>query len=128
MLEAVQEVTYFASNIEAYWEWIRTTTGAALLLREPHLIQCRIGEAAVTLHPADEKGHAGPGGQVAYWRVADIDAAVTRFEEYGARRYRGPIKGLDGPWVAQVQDPWGNIWGLIQQELDRNREAVHQEG
>lgn len=114
MLEGIQEVTYFVPDLEAAWAWLVSLAGAELVTKLPGMIQGRVGRSVVTLHPADEKGAAGPGGQVVYWRVRDIHQAIADFEAQGATRYRGPIVGVDGPQVAQMQDPWGNLWGLIQ--------------
>ena len=30
------------------------------------------------------------------------------------RKYRGPIVGGDQVWVGQLEDPFGNIWGLVE--------------
>lgn len=114
MIKGIAEVTYFVPDIEASWQWLSDLTGAELLLRLDGMIQGRVGESVVTFHPADEKGPVGPGGQVVYWRVDRLDVVMSQFESRGARRYRGPIRGVDGPMIAQMQDPWGNLWGLIQ--------------
>ncbi|PSR20220.1 MAG: bleomycin resistance protein [Sulfobacillus acidophilus] len=114
MLEGLQEITYLVPDLDGYATWLQQVVGAREVRRFPGLIQCRIGTTLVTLHHADEKGPTGPGGQVAYWAVVDIQAAIAHFEQWGGRRYRGPIAGVDGPSVAQVQDPWGNVWGLWQ--------------
>ncbi len=114
MLERLQEITYFVPDVDAYAQWLEQVVGVAEVRRFEGLIQCRVGSTTITLHHADEKGRSGPGGQVAYWQVADIMSAIARFENGGGHRYRGPIQGIDGPYVAQVQDPWGNVWGLWQ--------------
>lgn len=117
VLERLQEITYFAPDIEAYSRWMVEAAGAQVVSRLPNFIQLTIGPNLVTLHPSDSKGPTGPGGQVAYWRVAEMDAALRHFEAHGASRFRGPIQGVDGPTVAQVRDPWGNVWGLFQEPV-----------
>ncbi len=114
MLKGIHEVTYFVPDVHAALQWLQSLTGAELLLQSPDLIQARIGPSLVTFHPADEKAPPGPGGQVAYWRVDDLESALAVFEERGGHRYRRLVVGPDGLAVAQVQDPWGNVWGLIQ--------------
>lgn len=61
---------------------------------------------------ADEKVASGAAGSVVYWRVADLDAALSHFNRLGAPLYRGPLKIEDGLWMCQVRDPWGNCIGL----------------
>lgn len=115
MLRHLQEITYFAPDIDAYWDWLHGVLGAQVLSRQDQLIQGQIDGMRVTVHPSDEKGPNGPGGQVAYWAVIDIGVALAHFERHGGQRFRGPLKGVDEAWVAQVKDPWGNVWGLWQQ-------------
>lgn len=114
MLEGVAAVTYFAPNLDEYWRWLEQVLDAQLERRHQELVQGRIGSVPIVLHPADEKGPPGPGGQVVYWQVADLAAALICLEAHGGRRYPGPIRGLDGRLAAQVRDPVGNVWGLVQ--------------
>ncbi len=114
MLKRVAEITYFVPDLKEYLDWLVRTLDARPTAIFDNLIQCRVGSTMVSIHPSDDKGEAGPGGQVAYWAVSDLNTAITRFEQNGARLFRGPLRGVDGPWVAQTQDPWGNVWGLIQ--------------
>ncbi|HET7090661.1 MAG TPA: VOC family protein [Anaerolineae bacterium] len=66
---------------------------------------------------------AGAAGQVAYWHVEDFDAALERAENLGAVLYRGPLRRLDGQYMCQVKDPFGNLIGLIgpRAVLEQNR-------
>ena len=61
---------------------------------------------------ADEKLSSGASGSVVYWRVADLDAALARFQSLGATLYRGPMAIEAGLSMCQVRDPWGNCIGL----------------
>ncbi|MCY0898074.1 MAG: VOC family protein [Firmicutes bacterium] len=120
-LKGIGDVTLFAPDLEAYWAWLETALGAVLQQRYPHLIQGQIGTVSVTVHPADEKSPTGPGGQVVYWAVDDVNEAMQHLARHGARPYRGPVVGEEGARVAQLQDPWGNIWGLIEGTKARGR-------
>lgn len=115
MLKGIREVTYFVPDVREAFDWLHALTGAELVFESPDLVQARVGSSVVTLHPADEKAPPGPCGQVAYWRVDNLESAIQAFEERGGHRYRRPIAGVDGASVAQVQDPWRNVWGLIQE-------------
>lgn len=121
------EITYYASDIQAYWNWLEQTFGVRQTLSHPDLVQGYLGVVRITVHPADTKGPVGPGGQVAYWRVPDLTVALARLEARGARRFRGPVVGVDGRSVAQVQDPVGNIWGLVAEGRSADRPQEHQE-
>jgi predicted enzyme related to lactoylglutathione lyase len=45
--------------------------------------------------------------------VDDIDRSIARAVELGGRLYRGPLKRLDGKFMCQVKDPFGNVIGMI---------------
>lgn len=73
----------------------------------------RVGGVEVVFHPADDKGPSGVAGQVVYWQVEQLDAALDRALRLGAQLYRGPLLRTDGLWMCQVRDPFGNAIGLI---------------
>lgn len=73
----------------------------------------QVGSVEVVFHPADEKGPSGVAGQVVYWQVDNLDAALQRALRLGAQLYRGPLDRLDGTWMCQVKDPFGNVIGLV---------------
>lgn len=110
------EVTYFVPDVRAAGDFVSQLTGRAPLLDEVNLCQFAVGDGRLTLHPADSQGPAGVAGQVAYWRLGDVDALATAiewFETHGGHRYRGPMTGPDGWTVCQVRDPFGNAWGFL---------------
>ncbi|MCY0880023.1 MAG: hypothetical protein OWU84_13935 [Firmicutes bacterium] len=114
-IKGVGEVTLFAPDPEGYWTWLTTAMGAVLTRRSAHLIQGVIASVPVTVHPADAKSPAGPGAQVVYWLVENLEEVLAHLQAHGAHPYRGPIVGEDGVRVAQVQDPWGNVWGFLEE-------------
>ena len=73
----------------------------------------RVGAQEIWFHLADAKGPSGAAGQVAYWEVDGVGAALARAERLGATRYRGPLQRVDGWVMCQVKDPFGNVIGLV---------------
>ena len=73
-------------------------------------------------------GHSGPGGPevlagtilpgdpavLIYVQVADLGASLARAVELGGKRVQEPFDVPNGPTVAQVSDPEGNLVGLVQ--------------
>lgn len=108
-------MTFFVADIPAARTWLASLLGSAPHLDHPGLVTFQVGEQSIGLHPADEKSPAGPGGQVAYWRVPDLDLAMLHFQAHGCTLWRGPVTGIEGSRVCQVRDPFGNAWGLIQE-------------
>ena len=50
-----------------------------------------------------------------YIQVADLRAALSRAEELGGKALMQPVDIPDGPTIAQIEDPEGNLIGLVQQ-------------
>lgn len=78
-----------------------------------------------TLIEAGEGGpEAGVGGGIArseqplvtiYVQVADPDETLAMAERMGGRTVQQPMDVPGGPTVAQLQDPEGNLIGLVKQ-------------
>lgn len=78
-----------------------------------------------TLIEAGEGGpEAGVGGGIArseqplvtiYVQVADPDETLAMAERMGGRTVQKPMDVPGGPTVAQLQDPEGNLIGLVKQ-------------
>lgn len=81
---------------------------------QPFYVGFSIGGYELGLHPDLSEGQPGPGGSVAYWRVATVDAAVQHFVMVGATLVSPPADVGEGIKVARVADPFGNVIGLIE--------------
>ena len=79
---------------------------------EPFYVGFNIAGYELGLVP--DEGRPGPDGGVAYWRVSEIDAAVTRFLAAGATAVSAVRDVGEGIKVATVSDPFGNSIGLIE--------------
>ncbi|PSR25220.1 MAG: bleomycin resistance protein [Sulfobacillus thermosulfidooxidans] len=113
MLHAVDEVVFFVKDIEEVKRWIQNLLKCAVVFESPEYCSLLVGATKIGLHPRDEKNFGNGSGQVAYWRVHDMEQVISKFQDAGCRLYRGPIRGIDGPMVCQLQDPFGNLWGLV---------------
>ena len=52
---------------------------------------------------------------VVYIQVADLGASIKKAEALGGKAVMPPIDVPNGPTIAQIEDPEGNLIGLIQQ-------------
>jgi hypothetical protein len=50
-----------------------------------------------------------------YVQVLDLDETMRKAESMGGKSVFGPMDVPDGPTIAQIQDPEGNVIGLIKQ-------------
>ena len=113
-LTGIDGVLFFADNLAEAKEWIK-----GLLEKEPdfqseNYYSFNLGFCKIGLHPSDSKSSSGVAGQVSYWKVSNMQSAISHFIDHGCRLFRGPIIGVDGVKICQLIDPFGNAWGLIE--------------
>ena len=101
------------ADLAAATRLYRTLLGAEPYMEQPYYVGFRSGELEVGLDP---NGHArGMTGPVSYWTVADIAASVKELTAAGATEHESPADVGAGKLVGSVQDPDGNVIGLIQE-------------
>lgn len=109
-LLAPVEVTFFVCDVPAAVSWYQGIFGVPRF-KSDHFCTFDGPGIEVGIHAADAKA-TGPGRQVLYWRVSNLTEAISAMTAMGCLLYRDPIRGIDGPAVCQLQDPFGNVWGL----------------
>lgn len=114
MFRGVSEVMYFvADRWEAAVWYAQLFETEITVLDNPEHFFIAIGQQQIWFHQADAKVSSGTAGQVAYWLVDNFDIVLERAARLGAVLYRGPLDRLDGTYMCQVKDPFGNLIGLI---------------
>jgi predicted enzyme related to lactoylglutathione lyase len=87
MFKSVSEVMYFVSDRRAAAAWYSNLFGIKITwLENPEHFSIRVGNQDVWFHQSDSKVPSGAAGQVAYWQVADFDAAIDRATQLGATK------------------------------------------
>lgn len=77
---------------------------------EPYYVGYNVGGFELGLIP---DGKPVPEGTIAYWGVASVEAAVEHMIACGATLHDAPKDVGGGITVAAVVDPFGNLFGLI---------------
>ena len=114
MILGLRTVIYRVEDLDRARAWYREAFETAPYFDEPFYVGFHVGGYELGLDPDVSEGSPGPGGSVAYWGVAGIDAAFGRFVGLGAGVV-SPIKDVGGGIrVATVADPFGNAIGLIE--------------
>jgi catechol 2,3-dioxygenase-like lactoylglutathione lyase family enzyme len=114
VFQQLAEVMLFVDDLPATRAWF-----CAFLEIEPDLdvseaVGFRIGPHELHLRPADAKSPARSAGSVAYWEVADVDAAIDRATSLGASLHRGPGDVPEAGRICQVREPGGVVFGMLQ--------------
>ena len=114
MIKGLATVIYPVSDLPRAKAWYAKAFQQQPYFDQPFYVGFNIAGYELGLDPDSEEGKASRGGGLAYWRVMDIEAAVRRFVEAGARVVT-PVRDVgDRVKVVTVADPFGNSIGLIE--------------
>jgi len=110
----LRTVVYQVADIDRAKQWYSAVLGIGPYFDQPFYVGYNVGGFELGLHP-EEAGHrAGPGGALVYWGVEDIASAWTRLLERGAKAVSPATDVGEGIKVATLQDPFGNLVGIIE--------------
>jgi len=114
MIKGLRTVKYPVADLARAKAWFAEVFERAPYFDQPFYVGFAVDGFELGLVP---DGVPGTAGAVAYWGVDDIDAAVARVLALGATTHE-PIQDVgEGIRTAELQDPFGNIIGLIQNPL-----------
>ena len=109
MLLGLRTAIYRTPDLAAGKLWYTKALGLAPYFDQPFYVGYNVGGYELGLMPDAAQSAAG-----VYWGVADITAAYARLLELGAQP-RSEITDVgEGIRVADLLDPWGNMFGIIE--------------
>ena len=113
MFQGLRTVIYHVSDLEKAKEWYSRVLKIKPYFDKPFYAGFNVGGYELGLDP-DMEGVSRGGSVVAYWGVADARSALGRLLELGATAH-SPVQDVgDDVRVATVTDPFGNIFGIIE--------------
>lgn len=111
MIQGLRTVIYPVSDLAQAKLWYSQVLTCQPYFDEPFYVGYAVGGFELGLIP---DGEAGAQGAVAYWGVADADAEFERLKSLQAQPYE-PVRAVGGGIkVAAVKDPFGNVFGIIE--------------
>ncbi len=110
----LRTVLYHAPDLDKAKAWYSQALGIAPYFDQPFYVGFNVGGYELGLDPDASSTPGGSGGAVMYWGVTDADASLARLISLGATARTGVQDVGDGIRVATVLDPFGNIFGIIQ--------------
>jgi predicted enzyme related to lactoylglutathione lyase len=113
MIKGLGTVIYHVPDINQAKAWYAAAFQQSPYFDQPFYVGFNIAGYELGLDP-NPSSRKGPGGSVAYWRVAEIDAAVRHFVAAGAALVSPAHDVGEGIKVGTVGDPFGNLIGLIE--------------
>ena len=113
MLQGLRTCIYKVSDMDAAKAWYRSILGIAPYFDEPGYVGFNVGGYELGLM-LDAPLPQNEGGVLTYWGVDDAHAAYQSLLSLGAIEHT-PVSDVGkGILVATVLDPFGNIFGIIQ--------------
>ncbi len=105
---------YPVDNLAKAKAWYSQVLGVAPYFDEPFYVGFNVGGFELGLDPDTAAAKPGAGGPVPYWGVENAEEAWKRLLKLGAEP-ASPVRDVGGGIrVAAVKDPFGNVFGLIE--------------
>jgi predicted enzyme related to lactoylglutathione lyase len=105
---------YRAPDLARAKAWYSEVLGQPPYFDEPFYVGFDVGGFELGLDPDPADPGEGPGGVTVYWGVADADAAYGRLLALGAREHAALQDVGEGIRIGAVLDPFGNVFGVVQ--------------
>jgi predicted enzyme related to lactoylglutathione lyase len=112
--QGLRTVLYHAPDLDKAKAWYSTVLGIAPYFDQPFYVGFNVGGYELGLDPDASSTPGGKSGAVIYWGVADAQTALARLLALGAVERSGVQDVGEGIRVATVFDPFGNLFGIIQ--------------
>lgn len=110
----LRTVIYKVSDLDRAKAWYSSVLGIEPYFDQPFYVGFNVGGYELGLDPDTESGAPGHGGVHAHWGVENADETLARLLSLGAREHQGVQDVGGGIRVAMVEDPFGNLFGIIE--------------
>lgn len=114
MFRGLRTAIYHVVDIDRAKDWYGAVLDIRPYFDEPFYVGFDVGGFELGLQPEEPGGLRASTGVIAYWGVDDASAAFERLLELGATVHSG-VRDVGGDIrVATVFDPYGNVFGIIE--------------
>lgn len=103
---------YMVNDLPAATEWYKKILGIEPYYNTEYYVGFNVGGYELGLHPAAADNVQGTNIHT-YWGVADVEGMLEQLLAAGATEHEQPNDVGGGIVLASVKDPWGNIFGII---------------
>ena len=114
MFLGLRTVIYKAPDIDAAKAWYTSVLGFGPYFDEPFYVGFNVGGFELGLQPDETEPIAKVDAVVAYWGVEHAENALKHLLTNGASLQDALQDVGEGIKVATVKDPFGNVFGVIE--------------
>ena len=104
---------YRVTDIEKAKAWYTQVLGIEPYFDQPFYVGFEVAGYELGLQPDKVTGKKAD-NILMYWGVIDIHESYERLLTLGAKSHEKLENVGSEIWVATVKDPWGNVFGIIQ--------------
>jgi predicted enzyme related to lactoylglutathione lyase len=112
--QGLRTVIYHAPDLAKAKSWYAEVLGIEPYFDQPFYVGFNVAGYELGLDPDTSSTPGAKAGAVAYWGAANAEATFRRLIELGATERSEVHEVGDGIRVATVFDPFGNIFGIIE--------------
>ena len=113
-LLGLRTAIYYVPDMNKAKAWYRSVLAIDPYFDQPFYIGFNVGGFELGLHPAGDGPAPGSGSPATYWGVERMTVAWPRLLGLGATAVSAPQDVGGGIQVATVRDPFGNLFGIIE--------------
>ena len=114
MFQGLRSVIYHAPELQRAKEWYARALGVQPYFDQPFYVGFNVAGYELGLDPDPSSATGAGNSATAYWGVADVAAALARLVELCATERMGVQDVGGGIRLASVIDPFGNLFGIIE--------------
>ena len=113
MIQGLRTAVYKVADLEIAKEWYSRILGFGPYFDQPFYVGYNVGGFELGLDP-DMDGVTIGSNLGIYWGVTDLMSTLSVLKDQGVEIHSEPQDVGDGIVVASVFDPFGNVFGMIQ--------------
>ena len=113
MIQGLRTVIYQVDDLAKAKDWYSSFLGFTPYFDEPFYVGFNVGGFELGLDP-DGKNVVKGNNAIAYWGVSNIENVFEKLTKLGAETVSEIAEVGGGIKVATVKDPFGNIFGIIE--------------
>lgn len=114
MFLGLRTAIYHVDDLTKANDWYTSILGFGPYFDEPFYVGFKVAGYELGLHPGGSDSAGKADHVVAYWGVENAEAAFIRLLELGATNHEAIQDVGGGIKVATVKDPFGNVFGIIE--------------
>ena len=114
MFLGLRTASYRVNDITKGKEWYSAVLGFGPYFDQPFYVGFNVAGYELGLQPIEDQAGDKAEGSVAFWGVENCDAALAKLLALGATPNQAVQDVGEGIKVATVKDPFGNIFGIIE--------------